>query len=200
MRKIRQEFVDWLDSRLANDRLAQAAIENKWPTALLVRAAIACIGIREEGGNNKGPFVKLIQSTIGAAENEPWCMSLVQTLVAYAELKTGIKSPLYPSESCAEVFEYHPKNLIRMVPAMGLIAVWGKYGLLNKYKGGHTGIVRTDSEDPRYFKAVEGNTDPGDHTGPVEREGGGVYGTSREVIRELTKDDRMIVRGFLIPF
>ena len=45
-------------------------------------AAEACVGIREQGGNNKGPLVELMQKTVdGKAQAEAWCMAFVQSML-----------------------------------------------------------------------------------------------------------------------
>src|SRR5574343_9032 len=100
MRRIEPTMVKWLDSKLAGNGLAQDAIARKDARLLFRLAMESCVGIREKGGNNSGPMVELIQETIDGADKDPWCMSLVQTCIAYAEKRTGKSSPIFASEHC----------------------------------------------------------------------------------------------------
>ena len=196
MKKIEPKMVEFLDGKLAGNGLAQLAIANKDARTLFRLAAQACVGIREEGGNNEGPLVELIQETIGGHSKEAWCMAFVQTCLAYAELKTGITSPVYVSEGCAQVWSgTDKKQRVKLIPAAGAIVIWGKYDKKGKYLGGHTGIV--DHVDGQYFYPFEGNTTSG-ITGKEEvvRDGGGVYYTKRRFAGQ----GNMKVRGFIKPF
>ena len=87
-------MVKWLDEKLASNGLAQHAIKTKNARVLLVEAAKACVGIREATNRNDGPMVELIQSTVGGSNREAWCLSFVQTMVAYVELRSKLVSRL----------------------------------------------------------------------------------------------------------
>lgn len=192
MRKIEQKMIDFLDQKLASNGLAQTAIEEKDARTLFVQAASACVGIREKTGRNDGPMVELIQETIGGHSGEAWCMSLMQTCLAYAEVKTGAKSPIAASEHCMTVWNETPEyQRVKFTPLAGAIVIW-RHG---KGPSGHTGCVL--SSDEHEFRAVEGNTTSGSTaSGKVVREGGGVYFTKRS--RNGNGD--MHVVGFLKPF
>jgi hypothetical protein len=199
MRKIEKELVALIDKRLAQNGLAQDILQKgdkKRARALLVLVAQCLVGIRERGGNNKGYEVELIQKTIGGAVREPWCMSFVQSCVAYVEVKLGVKSPLPVSEGCAQVWAAAPASLkVKAVPGPGAVIIWGKYNSKGNYLGGHTGIVESFSGATMY--AFEGNTEGGiGKTSEVVRDGGGVYHTKRGA----KGNGAMKVRGFLIPF
>jgi hypothetical protein len=191
-RHISQDFVNFIDKRLYANGLAQEAIKNKDARTLLAQAAQACVGIREHGGNNRGPLVSLIQSTIGKADHVAWCMSFVQTLIAYVETKTGLVSPIFASEHCLTVWQNTPsEQRVQVLPLAGAIVIW-RHG---HSTSGHTGIVL--SCDEKIFQAIEGNTEGGiDPNGKVERDGGGVYHTKRS---RLGNGDMRVV-GFLKPF
>jgi CHAP domain len=192
MRQIEPKMTAFLDKKLALNGAAQEAIKNKDARSLMVYAAEACVGIREEGGNNRGPMVKLIQETIGGADGEAWCMSFVQTCIAYAEVKTGVKSPLPAGEHCMTVFNEAPKSSrVKTFPARGAVIIW-KHG---KGPAGHTGFFL--EADGNQMKTIEGNTESGlDSRGNVERDGGGVYHGKRSMV----KNGTMVVQGFLKPF
>lgn len=195
MRQIEKKMVEFMDKKLAGNGAAQDAIKNKDARAVFVYAAEACVGIREQGGNNKGPMVELIQETLGNAAQEAWCMAFMQTCIAYAEVKTGVKSPIYESEHCMTVWNKTPvKQRVKIYPARGAIVIW-RHGTSS---AGHTGaFLEGVGEGSKQMKCVEGNTESGlTASGSVERDGGGVYLTQRSMV----KNGTMNVVGFLKPF
>lgn len=186
MRHIDQAMVNYLDAKLAPNGLAQHAIDIKDARLVFGLAAEACVGIHESGGNNHGPMVELIQKTIGRAEGESWCMAFIQTMLAYAELKTGIESPVYPSEGCLEVWEKTPIfKRVKVQPLKYAIVVWKH----EKSPGhGHTGVVIEPVKDS-HLLTLEANT-----TGDSGVDG--IYLKRRDWIRN--GDLRTL--GFLKPF
>lgn len=191
MRKIESEMIAFLDNKLKDHGAAQIAIENKDPRKLFIYAAQVCAGIREVGGNNQGRMVRLIQETVGRAEGEPWCMSFVQTCLAYAETKLEVVSPIPSTEHCMTAWHETPKMMrVRTIPLPGAIVIWKR----GSGPAGHTGILTEYRRTT--FEAVEGNTESGIAGGKVERDGGGIYVTSRS-----TKGNgNMTVVGYLKPF
>ncbi len=153
---------------------------------LLAHAATQCVGIIEEGGNNRGHFVELFQQTIGPAQGEPWCMAFAQSLVAFVEDVCG-PCLLPATESCLDAFYRAPKQLVVTTPRQGDLVIW-RHG--NTYQG-HVGIILRVDEDT--FQTVEGNTSDG--TG-VNREGDGVYSKKRSK----NPAGSMKIAGFLRPF
>lgn len=192
MREIESKMVNWIDKKLSGNGAAQNAIAIDDARSLFIYAIEACVGIREEGGNNKGPLVKLLQETIGEAEGEAWCMSFVQTCLAYVEEKLSMESPVEASEHCLTVWNNTPKSMrVKSIPAPGAIAIW-RHG---NSTSGHTGVVTEWNKS--WFEAVEGNTEGGTApTGDVIREGGGVYVTKRGA----KGNGSMKIIGFLKPF
>lgn len=192
VRSIDRKMIDWLDKQLALNGLAQKAMKDKDATMLMRLAAQACVGIREKGGNNRGPMVELIQDTIGGRDPWAWCMSFVQTCIAYAEVKTDRDSAIYPHEHCMTVWVKTPRTArILKTPAPGSIVIW-QHG---NTQAGHTGIVEAVVDDG--FTAFEGNTTSGLGEGDkVIRDGGGVYYTKRR----LKAVGDMNIVGFLRPF
>lgn len=183
MRNLNPKLKEWLDARV------EAIAE---PRLLFRRTMKAFVGVREVGGNNKGPIVELIQDTVGQPESEPWCMSLVQSALAYAEIVLGVKSPVFPSEHCLTVWRDTPHaQRVRFEPLPGAIIIW-KHG---DSLAGHTGIFE-DSRDGKML-TIEGNTESGlNELGSLVREGGGVY----ECVRDRHANGSMRVLGFLKPF
>lgn len=192
MRHIQPEMVQYLDEKLFDNGLAQKMIADKNARGLMVEAAKVCVGIREKTNRNDGPMVELIQRTIGKAEGESWCMSFVQTMAAYAEVKTGMKCQLFESEHCLTVWNNSPIiQRVKFLPLPGAVGIW-RHGVSTD---GHTCIVI--ATDGVTFHAVEGNTNAGtDMGGKVERDGGGVYFT----IRSMSGNADMHIVGFLKPF
>lgn len=139
-RKIETALVNFIDSKLKDNGLAQEILTTKDATrarTLMVLAAQACVGIRESG-NNSGPMVKLIQETVGIAQGEAWCMSFVQSMIAYVEVKLGIKSPLKATEGCTDLWDSSNSNLkVKIQPNPGAVIIWRHDGTWR----GHTGIL-----------------------------------------------------------
>lgn len=191
MRQLDPKLTAFLDKKLAQNGAAQDAIKRKDARSLMIYAAESCVGIREEG-SNRGPMVSLIQDTVDGPDHVAWCMSFVQTCIAYAELKTGVKSPIAAGEHCLTVWQSTPKaQRVKIVPLPGAIVIW-QHG---SSTSGHTGIV-TEWKG-KVFEAVEGNTGGGiTAKGTVVREGDGVYMTERNA----TGTGTMKVVGFLKPF
>lgn len=198
MRKIEQKMIDYIDKKLAENGLAQEHIANKNMRGLMVEAAKACVGIREATGKNDGPMVELIQETVGGHSREFWCMSFVQTIIAYAEVKTGIKSKVPAGEYCTTIFKQvkkdNPELLVKFNPLAGAIIIW-QHG---DTSAGHTGIVLDCDED--IFFAVEGNASgflklEQAQSGSVNRNGNGVFYAKRN----RKGDGDMKVIGFIKP-
>lgn len=188
-RELHYKMITYLDKKLEGNGLAQDAITKGDARTLFVLAAEACVGVFESGGNNKGPVVSLIQDTVGGPDAVAWCMSFVQTCLAYAELKTGNKSPIFVSEHCVSVWDKTPKaQRVKLSPLPGAIVIWQK----GKSMSGHTGIVR--GCDERHVLTVEGNTGP--DAGQVERDGDGIYLKKRS----RNGQGSMKVLGYLKPF
>lgn len=193
-RNIEPKMINFIDGKLASNGAAQDAIEKKDARAVFMYALEACVGVREQGGNNKGPLVSLIQDTVGGPDHVAWCMSFMQTGLAYAEVKTGVKSPLPATEHCLTLWQTAPKSQrVKKVPARGAIAIWQK----GTSTSGHTGAVVEYGHKKSKMKMVEGNTEAGVTSGgKIERDGGGVYLTERSTGNMGT----MKLLGFLKPF
>lgn len=187
MRGIEQELVSWLDQKLHSNGLAQHAIKEKDARLIFGLAMEACVGIYEIGGNNNGPMVRLLQKTIGGAGREPWCMSLVQSCLAYAELKSGVRSPVAATEHCMACWRDTPQSQrVKSSPLKYAIVIWNLYGT----DSGHTGVV-LESAPAQWMKTCEGNTGS-----DGSRDGDGVYYKKRDWVRS----GNLIRVGFIKPF
>lgn len=190
MRILQPELIKYIDDKLKDNAIAHNAIEEKDCRTLMVEVAKSLVGIREKTGRNDGKLVELIQKTSGGKKSYAWCMYFVQTCIAYAELKTGMKSKIKSSGSCASVrLASTPDMKVKTIPLPGAIILW-----IHANGNGHTGIVVAADEDT--FFACEGNTSGGlDEQGNVEREGGGAY----YVKRSMHPTGEMKLWGFLKP-
>ena len=126
------------------------------------------------------------------------CMAFVQSMIAYAEAKTGVRSPLMATEHCLTLWNGTPiEQKVRISPLAGAIAIWRHGATTN----GHTGIV-LDCDESVFF-AVEGNgsgsftplLDSGAQA-VIEREGNAVVYTKRS----RTTNGEMKLLGFIKPF
>jgi len=192
MRQIEKEMVRYLDKKLENNGLAKKAIELKDARTLIALAAEACVGIREDTGRNDGKFIRLIQETVGNAVGEPYCVAGAMTCLNYAEIKTGIRSPLIATEHAQTLWYKTPaKFRVKKIPLIGAFAIWGDVGK----SSGHLEIVR--SADEKMFYAVgfntSGSTNP---NGVVDREGNGVFYT----VRNYKSTSKRKLLGFLKPY
>ena len=193
IRDIVPELYSWFEVRVALNGYAQHAIETGDPRTLFLCAMQSCVGIREIGGNNKGPLVELMQDTIGPVGAEAWCMSAVQSALAYVEKKMGVKSPIVSSEHCLTTWNNTPiVQRVKHFPLPGAICIWQHGSSSN----GHTGVVCGADPQTNLMSLVEGNTEAGLLNGKVVRDGGGVYVTNRS----MAGNGNMHVKGFLKPF
>lgn len=191
-RKIEKELVDYIDKRLEKNGLAQDALARKDARALMVQAATTLVGIKEATGRNDGKMVRLIQETVGGASGEAWCAAMIQSLIAYAEVKTGKKSPIIDTELCYTMWHKSPKtSRVKILPMAGAIAIWNDIGKTT----GHTEMVI--SADGVTMQCIGGNTGGTTKPGqPVEANGNGVYYT----VRSMKGSKKRALLGFLIPF
>lgn len=173
-REIKPELVIAINEKLSD------------PNLYLAYLALACVG-EKESGVNSGPFIKLLQETVGEAAGEAWCLSFVQSLVAFVEKTDNLKSPLAATESCLDLWTQSKTTQQMIVPVPGSLIVW-RHGASAQ---GHVGIIIADYGS--YFMTVEGNT--GNGSGII-REGDGIYLKMRS--KERVGD--MIQLGFLRAF
>lgn len=192
IRDLRLELVEFLDHKLIGNGLYEKAIKERDARTIMRLAAQVCVGIKEEGGANRGPIVSLIQDTVDGPDHVAWCMSFVQSCIGYAEAKTGIHSPIFTTEHCLTCWRETPiAQRVRTLPLAGAIVLW-RHGSSDS---GHTGIV--ESCDGETMWNFEGNTGGGvDPHGKVVREGDGIYHTHRS----LGTIGDMHLLGWLKPF
>lgn len=180
LRDLNEKLIDYFDANVP-----QILIH---PKDWMLYAAKSLVGTHESG-YNAGYLVELMQDTIGKAERESWCMSAVQSCVAYAEYKTGIKSTLFHTEHCMTAFNNHPKELILEKPERGSVAIW-RYG---EGPNGHCGIFESMFND-KLMVTYEGNTSATNKE--INREGD-VFDKKIRTMRDMGS---MKLMGFLKVF
>lgn len=152
---------------------------------LLIAEASRWIGVKEEGGDNRGETVEMFQRAVdGRAFRESWCACFC----FYCLINTG-GTDLFMSEHCLTVWNKSPRELRIPKPRPGCLVIWQFEGTAS----GHMGIVKALMSDTQML-TVEGNTSGASH---IERNGGGVY-LKQRAIRPVT--GRMRLKGFLYPW
>jgi hypothetical protein len=195
-RQIEPKLVAFIEEKLKGNGLYEHALETKDFRFIMVEAAKCLVGIKEKTGHNDGEFIKLIQETVGGASGEPYCAAGMMTIIAFAELKTGLESPIPATELAREIWTGTPKQFrVKKIPAAGAIAVWGDLDSKGKLKlTGHAEVVL--SADDKEFHDVgfntSGTTNPNSE---VNRDGNGVYYTKRNY--KATKARKLL--GFVKP-
>ena len=198
-RKLAAKLETLIDEKLMQTSASEfkAACLSKDANFLVYLAgkALVDIGVREKTNNNDGELVELIQKIAGGVKGHPWCMYFVMVCVAYAESKTGKKSKIYNSGSCASVRKNSAGLAIDYKNSKaGDIWIWRYPSTGN----GHTGVFGGWLSKYKAATLKEGNTTSGKIGDKIVREGGGAYTTEREVITN-TKASMylaMVIRPF----
>lgn len=159
----------------SNANLALIEEEKKW------------IGVKEKGGNNKGPEVEKFQKAVdNKASSEAWCMAFQMFCIKEVEAALGIKSQIFRSEHCLTVWQKSPKSMRIEKPEPGCVIIW-QHGTSTS---GHTGIF-TGFDKNGNLLTIEGNTN-----GAGSRDGDGVFSKTRNPVA----DGELKVVGFLRVF
>lgn len=161
----------------------------------LVEIALREVGVKEQGGENRGPEIERYQRATSLEPGAwPWCAAFVAwvllqrlndpypfTPFADARRKSGIARDQWRFDSAAarqlEVWGRLPGRGDVLLPGYGALAHPGDFVTYDFSMGDgladHCGIVVADNG--KFVTAVEGNTS--DPNGPAanERNGGGVY-------------------------
>jgi hypothetical protein len=162
------------------------------PQQKLVEIARKYIGVKEEGGDNRGEMVETFQKTLGLKAGDPYCAAFVHFCLKAVDAEMGTKHGIYPSAQCTQMWAKTPKNLqVPPPPRPGFIIVWQKIQDNKPTSLGHTGIVVEVTRD--YIMTVEGNTSDGQG---INRDGNGVYLRKRDTVGI----GSMRVLGFLDPW
>lgn len=140
------------------------------PANLLCAIAQSCIGVREVGGDNRGPLVELFQSVVAKPVGQSWCLDFLQACIAYVETVKRVQSPLAATELCLAFWDQGRAKSSPASPARGDIVVWRLGDTIH----GHVGLIVT--LDTLRYGTIEGNTS---NASAIVREGDGVYSKFR---------------------
>ena len=133
---------------------------------LVVAAANAFVGLKDEGGDNRGQMVEMFLREVHQPPGQPWCAAFVFHIgyCAHYDSRLGCSSwPLPATASCQELHDFaHRRSSVEQVPLEGdVFLVWRPK--LKRF--GHTGfVVSVDAvlegtDGARYrCTTVEGNT------------------------------------------
>lgn len=184
------------DNRLKNVAQARNCLSTKDARGLLVEAARVMINVIEEKPN-QGAVIDLMHEVGGSSAGDAWCMSFVQSCIAYVEQKLKIVSPIFHSPGCLSVWNKTPQvQRVKTLPLGGAILIWQSDQNPNL---GHTGIVLDC--DGTTMHDIEGNTSPSKSIDdPIAREGDGVFLCNRRW-NLLESDERgLMLLGAIKPF
>jgi hypothetical protein len=168
MRRLPPTLKTWFDSMLLNPTPVEFTPPLD-PRIMLVLTAKACVGITEIGADNCGAMVELFQNTVPVAKGSPWCMSFIQSCVAYVE-SYGFKSPLFSTAHCLTAW-VNSKCMHPLEPTPGDIVIYR----FDSSSAGHTELIT--GVHPEILDTIGGNTGNGVD---IEREGDGVYSRRRQ--------------------
>ena len=122
------------------------------------------VGVREQGGNNRGPEVKMYLQSIGLGESYPWCAAFVSWCFQQVEIDAPV-SGWVPAFALRDKMVYKQGRILKRLPKYGdVMLIWFKR--LNR--PAHIGFI--DEWGDTWVITVEGNTNI-----DGSREGDGVY-------------------------
>jgi hypothetical protein len=136
-------------------------------------------GVREHGGNNRGPQIERWQARVHLKPGDAWCTAFACCIVEDAAKGLGMESPLPMVGSVAKLFawvmEHHPE-WVSNKPTRGAIFIHFR----DRYKPwslGHCGFVK--GVDDGHVLSIDGNTND---AGARDSEGGkdGVWDQRRK--------------------
>jgi len=119
----------------------------------VISIAKSQVGVRETGGENRGPEVEQYLAYTGNAPGQPWCAAFVQWIFAQAGrplTETGLSASVEGIHGAAQT-----QGWIASSPQPGDIVLWDRPG----HESDHTGIVVGVNGDQIY--TVEGNSGDG---------------------------------------
>jgi hypothetical protein len=120
--------------------------------ALAVAMEELAAGVREVGGNNRGPRVEEYQRAAGGQPGEAWCAAFLVWCFREAARRLGVVTPFPRTRSALRVWTLADPVCHVVTPARGRVAV------LDHGKGlGHVSIIEAVHDDGS-ISDVSGNT------------------------------------------
>lgn len=163
---------------------------------LAITEARRWVGVSEQGGNNRGQFVGILQRFSKIDPGDAWCMAFVQFVMAHVDANiarmfnpTTALRRMATGAHCMTVWRETPAELRSQVATIGSVVIWNHAGS----DAGHTGIVTAVEDKAAGFTSIEGNTAP---AVGVQRDGDGIY----EKPHGLGNSGSMKLVGFISPW
>jgi len=119
--------------------------------------ALSQVGVREVGGNNRGPDVEKYLASVGLGPGYAWCAAFVVWCYREATLRTsgGIALPLRRTAKVSRLWQHAPDRWKSAEPSIGAVYIHLE-DPEDPDSEGHTGIVTSFTD--RSLMCVEGNT------------------------------------------
>ena len=127
--------------------------------------ALGEVGVREQGGNNRGPQVEMYLAAVDLPPGQPWCCAGVVWCYREATIRAGggLMMPLPRTGKCVRLWRRTPGVWKSNVPSIGAIYIHLD-DPDDPNSSGHCGIVTGLTE--RALSGVEFNTNAvGSHNG-----------------------------------
>lgn len=123
--------------------------------SLLLDAARATLGVREDDGKNRGPHVDAWNAMVHAPPGSPWCAAWVYAMHQAVADTLTIDNPCPRTAGALKLWHKAPESCRRELPAPGDVFVLdtGDPGGF-----GHVGIVESCSPAGDAVTTIEGNT------------------------------------------
>ncbi len=194
MRRLDPRLADIIDERVQVSANACNHVADRNPRGLLLEVGRSLVSSRDDPSReDHQALIALIQATAGGEPGDNWCMSFVQSCIAYVEQKLGISSGLHASASVMAVWEKATAaQKVQAIPLGGAIAIWQSQ---EDRRVGHSGII-LDCDGTR-MNIIEGNAAANESD---EKHGDGIYSFSRSWDRLWTDERGLKLLGALKPF
>jgi hypothetical protein len=140
---------------------------------LAIEIALSYDGVREIGGNNRGPQVEAFQRSLGLSPGDPWCAAFVCFCIKSAAKRLGVLPRFQYGGSVNKLWIRNPDLQMAQPVYNGLI----DHGLSKLgTRIGHTGFcIGPFQANNDSLETMEGNTNAAG-----SRDGDGCYHKSRE--------------------
>ncbi len=143
---------------------------------IAIHIALSYDGVREIGGNNRGPDVEMFQRSIGLSAGDPWCAAFVCFNIQQACKNLGVTPTFQYGGSVYKLWSRNP-DLQMSEPGENCIFLLN-HGLSKAgVRIGHTGFcIGRNQSHTETLETMEGNTNEAG-----SRDGDGAYHKTREM-------------------
>jgi hypothetical protein len=136
-------------------------------TQTALELARGYVGIREIGGNNRGPEIERWLANVGRPPGDPWCMAFAWSVVDEACRRIELPNPIPPCASVVRMWESLPDGCKLAEPVVGC---WAFHRDADNPRLGHVGFIDALERGGTGTFSIEGNSN-----GEGSRTGGGVW-------------------------